>query len=424
MSLVLGIDMGTSACRIAVVDSHNQVVALVREPLPDPVQQGPQCEQEATVWWAATEAALEEVFRSVEPGHIDAIAVDGTSSTLLLCDSQGKPAAPALMYRDQRAVKQAAELASIAPATAAVHSPSSSLAKLLWYKDNGRLEPGLKALHQADWISGQLTGAFDTSDENNALKLGYDPVSRSWPDWIKEYDLPEACLPRIQPAGTPVATVSTSIAGRFGLREDCLVTAGTTDSTATFIASGATDPGDAVTVLGSTLVVKTLSDAPIFAPEYGIYSHRLGDQWLVGGASNAGGAVLSRYFSDKQLTDLSAEITPDKASPLDYYPLPCRGERFPDNNPELEPRLTPRPENDVEFLHGLLESIARIEQRGYERLEELGAPPLHSVRTSGGGAQNSTWTAIRQRHLGVPFQAVQHTEAAVGAALLAKNGAQ
>jgi len=424
MSLFLGIDMGTSACRIAAIDTDEQLKALVRVALPEPIQEGNQCEQAPDIWWHACTEALDTILTQIPASEVDAIAVDGTSSTLMLCDELGIPQGNALMYRDQRASSQARQLDSIVPASAAVHSPSSSLAKLLWFKDQGMLNRELKALHQADWITGQLTEVFDISDENNALKLGYDPVSRSWPDWIKEYDLPEACLPRIQPAGTPVATVSTSIAGRFGLREDCLVTAGTTDSTATFIASGATDPGDAVTVLGSTLVVKTLSDAPIFAPEYGIYSHRLGDQWLVGGASNAGGAVLSRYFSDKQLTDLSAEITPDKASPLDYYPLPCRGERFPDNNPELEPRLTPRPENDVEFLHGLLESIARIEQRGYERLEELGAPPLHSVRTSGGGAQNSTWTAIRQRHLGVPFQAVQHTEAAVGAALLAKNGAQ
>ena len=424
MSLFLGIDMGTSACRIAAIDTDEQLKALVRVALPEPIQEGNQCEQAPDIWWHACTEALDTILTQIPASEVDAIAVDGTSSTLMLCDELGIPQGNALMYRDQRASSQARQLDSIVPASAAVHSPSSSLAKLLWFKDQGMLNRELKALHQADWITGQLTEVFDISDENNALKLGYDPLSRDWPDWIDICQLPDGCLPKVLPAGAPISKISTEIADHFGFREDCMVCAGTTDSTASFIATGATEPGDAVTILGSTLVVKILSEAPINAPEYGIYSHRLGEQWLVGGASNAGGAMLNRYFSDQQLIDISAEITPDKASPLDYYPLPCRGERFPDNNPELEPRLSPRPDNDVEFLHGLLESLARIEQRGYQRLVELGALPPRSVRTCGGGAQNSTWAAIRQRRLGVPLEQVRHTEAAVGAAMLAKKNIQ
>jgi hypothetical protein len=79
-----------------------------------------------------------------------------------------------------------------------------------------------------------------------------------------------------------------------------------------------------------------------------------GDSWLVGGASNSGGAVLRQLFSDQQLTDLSAGIDPSVASPLDYYPLPAPGERFPVNDPQLQPRLEPRPADDALFLHGEL----------------------------------------------------------------------
>ena len=62
-----------------------------------------------------------------------------------------------------------------------------------------------------------------------------------------------------------------------------------------------------------------------------------------GGASNTGGAVLKHYFTDKQLQELSQQIDPDKPSGLDYYPLTKPGERFPVNDPNLMPRLTPRP---------------------------------------------------------------------------------
>ncbi len=97
----------------------------------------------------------------------------------------------------------------------------------------------------------------------------------------------------------------------------------------------------------------------------GIYSHRLGNFWLVGGASNTGGAVLNQFFSDEKLEELSTQIQADRESPMDYYPLAKPGERFPVNDPHLPPRLQPRPENPVEFLHGLLESLARIEAQGY-----------------------------------------------------------
>jgi sugar (pentulose or hexulose) kinase len=154
----------------------------------------------------------------------------------------------------------------------------------------------------------------------------------------------------------------------------------------------------------------------------------LGDLWLTGGASNTGGAVLKQFFTNAELESLSREIDASIASKLDYYPLLKAGDRFPINDPNLPPRLEPRPDHPVEFLHGLLESIARIEARGYELLQQMGADKLIRVYTAGGGAANPTWTAIRARHLHVPVVASVYTEAAYGTALLAmgdrKSGEQ
>ncbi|MDY7016479.1 MAG: FGGY-family carbohydrate kinase, partial [Cyanobacteriota bacterium] len=128
------------------------------------------------------------------------------------------------------------------------------------------------------------------------------------------------------------------------------------------------------------------------------------------------------FFSNEALTRLSQQIDPQRESPLDYYPLLKKGERFPLNDPQLPPRLEPRPDNSVEFLHGLLESIARIETQGYRLLQQLGATPLTRVKTAGGGAKNPTWTAIRQRRFRVPVEPAANTDAAFGTALLAMRG--
>ena len=228
-----------------------------------------------------------------------------------------------------------------------------------------------------------------------------------------------ALLPAVVAPGSVLGRISRDIAAAFGLPEDVLVVAGTTDGCASFLATGAAAPGDGVTVLGTTLTIKVLADAPIFAPEYGIYSHRIGGLWLAGGASNTGGGVLAQFFDGAAIADLSRRIDPSTESGLDYYPLPRAGERFPVSDPALAPRMTPRPADDAEFLKGLLEGIASVESLGYRRLSELGAPPLRAIRTVGGGAGNPAWTAIRQRTMPVPFLPALSEEAAMGAALLA-----
>jgi sugar (pentulose or hexulose) kinase len=190
--------------------------------------------------------------------------------------------------------------------------------------------------------------------------------------------------------GSHLGPVIPGLAQRFNLSPACQVVAGTTDSIAAFLASGADQTGDAVTSLGSTLVLKLLSQNRVDASQYGIYSHRLGDRWLVGGASNSGGAVLRHFFDAASLAQLSQQINPDISVDLDYYPLLSPGERFPIHDPALPPRLSPRPEDDTLFLQGLLWGIARIEQRGYDLLQRLGASPLKQIYTAGGGAETKS----------------------------------
>ncbi len=392
-----------------------------RTELPSPHRQDVAAEQDPERWWQALQSALDQLCVQIDCHAVQRMALDGTSSTLLLCTPDGKPASPALMYNDARASQQADSIAAIAPADSPVRSASSSLAKLLYLLQQYPPSPAIRCLHQADWLTGKLLGQFRYSDENNALKLGYDAQRRCWPDWLKQLNLPDHCLPEVLPPGTPLGPLQRTHRQRWGFTDNARIVAGTTDSTAGFIATGADRIGTAVTALGSTLVMKVLAGQPVSAPEYGVYSHRLGDRWLVGGASNCGGAVLKQFFDNRQLTELSKQLDPASPSPLEYTPLPGVGERFPVNDPSLQPVLAPRPASDADYLHGLLESLARVEQRGYQLLSELGAPYPEKVISVGGGAVNATWSAIRERLLGVPVIAAEQQEAAYGAALLARG---
>jgi len=211
-----------------------------------------------------------------------------------------------------------------------------------------------------------------------------------------------------------------AIAASFlGIPAGITLAAGTTDGCATFLASGASRVGEGATALGSTIVLKLLSARPIFAPQYGIYSHRIGDQWLAGGASNCGGKTLSALFSEEAVVALSAGLDVTKPTGLDYYPLAAKGERFPIADAQLAPRLTPRPTDDAIFLQAILEGFARVEKLGYDRLAELGGPKLTAVRHAGGGSRNAAWMKLRAQHLAVPQTIAWSEEAAAGSARLA-----
>jgi len=421
-ALFLGIDVGTSGVRACAIDGDERVVGTASVPLPAPRQDGPAIDQEPGYWWRATGDAIQALGRSADLKDVWRIAVDGTSGTLLLTDEAGRPCSLGLMYNDARATGEAARIKAVAPAESGAHGPSAALAKLLYLLGTSIRAQAHHALHQADWIAGRLANRFGTSDENNALKLGYDPVTRTWPAWLDGLQVPRALLPEVLIPGATIGPIDPAVAATLGLPETALICAGTTDGVASFIATRAAAPGDAVTSLGTTLVLKLLSDRPIFAPAQGVYSHRLGDRWLAGGASNTGGGALLAHFSAERMAALTPKLDPAHPTGLDYYPLPKPGERFPISDPQLAPRVTPRPADDLQFFQGLLEGIAAVEGLAYQALRELGAPTLSQVISIGGGARNPAWTAIRQRILGVPVSVAEETEASFGTALLALHG--
>ena len=414
MESYLGLDFGTSGARVCVVD---KVGAITHE---DHIFYPDAALQIHLNWREALHTLLKRLPATIA-AELQSIAIAATSATVLLCDKELEPTAPALLYFDNRAREESEQLKQLAPPGHIVCSASSGLAKFLWLTKHIELSNVAYFLHQADWLAALLTGLGGVSDYHNALKSGYDTERLCWPVWIK--NLPHAhLLPQVVAPGANITHISSFVAQHFKINSACRVHAGTTDSIASFIAAGVHEPGSAVTSLGTTMVLKLLSEQRVEAAQYGVYSHRFGNLWLAGGASNAGGGVLRQYFGDSQIEELSQHIDPAIDSPLDYYPLPRPGERFPINDLTLAPRLTPRPADDVPFLHGVLQGLSRIEAAGYTKLTELGASPLKSVITTGGGAKNKVWRKIRERLLGVPVSIAEHTESAYGAALLAKRG--
>jgi xylulokinase len=408
--LALGIDLGTSGLRAALLDGRGRLVHTAATTYPGRFE-------EPHSW-------LEGVTRLLQglPGplrtRISAVAVDGTSGTLLLCDRHGVPLGPALPYH-QSCPEQQSRLRSLIGGDGPAGSVSGSLARalrLLEHRSPPDAHQGsLRLRHQADWLTGWLLEDWRWGEEGNNLRLGWDPMAAAWRAGLEAWPWLSA-LPEVVPSGSVLGPLAEMARQQLGLPAECLVVSGTTDANAAVLAAEPR-PGDGVTVLGSTLVLKCFVARPLQGP--GITMHRLDGRWLAGGASNAGAAILRRELPDSDLQELSRQIDPDRPTGLDLLPLNGPGERFPVDDPDLAPRLTPRPVSDTTYLQALLEGLARIEARGWRRLQELGAPPLRRVITLGGGARNPQWRMLRQRLLQVPVLNRPSLQPSAGVATLA-----
>lgn len=408
--LTIGIDLGTSGVRIVAIDGAGRVRARTDRRWRPDQSMTPSC------WRRDTLTGLGRIIRQVGRHRVRAIAVDGTSGTVLLCASTGCVLSPVLAYNDPRAGREIGPITPGDTETGAIPGTTDGPAKLLWLARHLAPRTAARALTQAAWVTGLLSGDFRVCDDHNALKMG--AIDGQWTPGLGAMGL-TPLLPRLVAPGTLVGVLHSALVRRYRLRTRPAIVAGTTDSIAGVLALGRLPLGTGITTLGSTLVMKIMSERPVWRPAVGLYSHRLGRRWLVGGASNSGGQVLRHYFTVTELQQLSTHLPLAAPTGLDYYPLVGTGERFPVNDPDWAPRVSPRPADDRQFLQGLLEGMAAIEAQGYRQLRMAGAPPLRQVITLGGGASNHAWRQIRATHLGVPVSAPRKRSAAYGTARLA-----
>lgn len=417
--IYIGIDLGTSGIRISAINEDKYPIAELSITLPASRIDGPAISQNPSDWQTSLLNLFEQLHQQINLTQIKALAIDGTSGTVLLTDKQGQPVSEALMYNDARSLQQVEQLRVITQ-NSVVQNVSAGLPKLMWLTE--KYENYSYAMHQADWIMQLFTGQPGHSDINNCLKTGYDAIQQQWPKWLEALPAVKDKLPIVHQPGSVVATISQHAARQFHLPVTTKIIAGTTDSHAAILATGISHTGEAVTSLGSTLVTKVISDTPVFDKDYGVYSQPFADKWLVGGGSNTGGAILRDYFTDNQMLEMTPAIDPQHDTGLNFYPLSRPGERFPVNDPALQPRLEPRPVKDEKFFQAMLEGIARIEHEAYQRLAELGAPYPTLIKSVGGGAKNNNWTHIRQRYCQTRVEQSEYTEACYGSALLARQG--
>jgi len=435
--LFVGLDVGTQGARAVACDAEGRVAGEASAPFAHPATEPRPGwhEQRPGDWWSAAVKALRAATDQARAaGHpreaLGRIAATSTSGTVLLVDAAGRPLLPAIMYSDGRAAEEAEACNDagrlLTEKLGARFSASFALPKILWLARHRprRLEAAARICHAADFVVGRLTGRYHVSDTSNALKTGYDLVDGRWPAFFGDLGIPLAKLPDIVRPGEPIGHVTTQAADATGLSRAAIVVAGATDGTAGFLASGACRVGQWCSTLGTTLVLRGVSDRLLRDPLGRVYSHAHPEgYWLPGAASNVGGECIEVRFKGRNLAALDAQVAGHLPNKLILYPLARRGERFPFVDPAARGFVKGKPSSRAELYAACLEAVAFVERWGLEIMAGLGAPIAGPLHASGGAAASAVWLHLRATVLNRPLRVAADAHSAKGAALLAAASA-
>jgi sugar (pentulose or hexulose) kinase len=191
-------------------------------------------------------------------------------------------------------------------------------------------------------------------------------------------------------------------------------------------------PGQWCTTIGTTLVIKGVSEQIAHDPEGRLYSHRHPDGfWLPGGAGNTGAKILERHVSRQDRDTFSRAALDQSPTGLATYPLEGTGERFPFVRPQARAFIVGDSGTvDMDDLvpetrfTACLEGVAMVERLAYEIIAEIGLAVDGPIRTSGGGSRNEAWLQIRADILERTLIKAAEASGAFGAAVLAASQTQ
>lgn len=439
MSTLLGIDIGTSGCKVVLVDEARRVVASATNGYPLSTPRAAWSEQNPADWWDAAWAGVRDV-RSKIDGPVDAIGLTGQMHGLVLLDDAGEVIRPAILWNDQRSAPQCAAITErvgfrqLIDWTGNQVLPGFTIPKLLWVREH---EPEAYAriahvLLPKDYIRYRLTGVLGTDVSDASGTLVFDVRNRRWcTDMMRALDVPTEWWPVAAESPVVSARVSTIGADATGLSAGTPVVAGAGDNAAGAVATGVVDEGALSIALGTSGVVFAATEA--YRPEADgrlhAFCHAVPDRWhLTGVTLSAAGSLQwwrDAIAPDTPFADLVAEaagVAPGSDG-LTFLPY-LSGERTPHNDPDARGAFVglSLQHKRAHMTRAVLEGVAFSLRDVLEVMNSAGVRAEEAL-ISGGGAASELWTQIVSDVLGLRLIPSVDEGPAFGAALLAGVGA-
>jgi xylulokinase len=434
----LGIDLGTSAIKLVLIDADQKLLAHHRVAYEISEPAFGWREIDPDVWFQCLVQGLDELFTAFDAGCVDAIGVTGQMHTLVMLDERGQSLRPAMMWDDTRTRDIVAELRSeISQQPGAAYlartiSTGSPAANLRWLSMN---EPEnfsclSKFLIAPDYLVYRLTGKTGTDYCEASTSCLYDIERHEWSGLMREIlHLDPKVYPEVRGSAVVAGKLIPEIARRFHFREDVEVLTGTGDNPATALSSGCLGLGYPVISLGTSGVLMMRSDklepdakgkTILFSADGKNFSH------LMQGALQSNGTAYEWWMrsilgvEDFDGADRILAKRPPQQSQLLFFPH-LMGEKTVFSDPDIRGAFLGLSTSTTreDMLAAVLEGLSF----GYRQLAEAMRLDLNAcdgIRVVGGGARSDFWVQTLANVLNTEVQQMDgFVSPALGIALLA-----
>jgi xylulokinase len=441
MSLVMGLDVSTTATKALVVDEEGRVVSQGVSEYSYDTPRAMWTEQDPQVWWQAAQEAIAIALDGLDGGEVEAVGLTGQMHGSVLLDASGEVVRPAILWNDQRTEAECDQIRSLLGRQHLIATTGNdaltgfTAPKLVWVANH---EPENWArvrtiLLPKDYVRYRLTGELAVDAADGSGTILFDLARRTWsPEVLEALSIdPEICPPVFE--GPEVTgTVTSDAATQTGLAAGTVVVAGGGDQSANAVGVGAVTQGVLALSLGTSGVVFATSAGPVVEQEGRVHAfcHAVPDTWhMMGVMLSAAGSLRwlrDTLAPDAEFADLvsgAAEV-PAGADGLLFLPY-LTGERTPHPDPRARGAFVGLTvTHDLRHMtRAVLEGVAFGLRDGLDLMVAAGVPHPDSVRASGGGIRSDLWRQILADVLDTRIDTTVTNEgAAYGAATLAAVG--
>lgn len=451
MSLLLGLDIGTSAAKAVIIDAAGAVLASgsAEYPLYQPAPL--HSEQDPADWWTGTVAAIRAALQGLDPAEVSAIGLSGQMHGLVMLgkdarESGGRaePLHRALLWNDQRTEKECRDIESIAGGRRRLVEwvgnaalAGFTLPKMLWIRGHlaSTWAKARVLMQPKDFVRFRLTGDIATDVGDASGTLLFSPDSRAWSERaLAAFGIDPALLPRPLESSRIAGTLSAWAAEQTGLKAGIPVAAGSGDNQCGAIGAGVVSPGMVCATLGTSGVIYAHSDSPRKDTADESHAGRLhtmcaatGPQgWCITGCMLSAGLSL-RWARDTIAPGASydellaqAATAPPGCEGLLFLPY-LTGERCPHPDPNARGGwigITSR-HTRAHLLRAVIEGVTFAMGEMLDLARSIGVP-VTSARLTGGGNRSLLWRQMQADVFGCPVETTNTEEGggAFGAALL------
>ncbi len=448
MSLVLGIDVSTTATKAILIDHHGRVRASSSAGYPYSTPRSLWTEQDPSLWWEAAVSTIHRVLAEAgvdadgRAGQVEGVGLTGQMHGSVLLDGSDRVVRPAILWNDQRTGPECDEIRRRVGRERLIATTGNdaltgfTAPKLLWVR-NHEPDNWSKVRHillPKDFLRLRLTGGHAIDVAGGSGTILFDLASRTWsPEILAVLDIDPGLLPPTFEGPEVTGRLSAEAARATGLEEGTPVMAGGGDQSANAVGVGAVAPGIVALSLGTSGVVFATTERPVVEAEGRVHAfcHAVPGRWhMMGVMLSAAGSLrwlrdaLAPSASFDELVEGAAEVAPG-CDGLLFLPY-LTGERTPHPDPLARGAfvgLTVR--HDLRHLtRAVLEGVAFGLRDGLDLMVRAGLASPVQIRASGGGIRSSLWRQILADVLQAEIVTVPTQEgAAYGAALLAATGA-